>query len=181
MDYLQKTYNLSGHQRCVCVGACVCVRDCCLLVWYTWKPAAVGQQWNQWNQTVCISFYCNFPEIAVMSCKRYRAAHSRQQWSTMSKTCLSSKAMLLGLLLEGPGTRPVVADDNGGEVDVVGLITSFYFWLMLSLRLSRLLFLSFSCSLDSISLSLNCYRLSVSHLLSMLKLYLINSLSNTNI
>lgn len=29
----------------------------------------------------------------------------------------------LGLLVGGPGTGPVVADDNTGEVDVVGLMT----------------------------------------------------------
>lgn len=37
----------------------------------------------------------------------------------VSRPCLSSKAMLLGLVVEGPAG----ADDNRGEVDVVGLIT----------------------------------------------------------
>lgn len=37
--------------------------------------------------------------------------------------CLSSKVMLLGLLAGGPGVGAAVADDNRGEVDVVGLIT----------------------------------------------------------
>lgn len=34
--------------RGVCVSVCVRTSpSTCLFVWYTWKPAAVGQQWNQ--------------------------------------------------------------------------------------------------------------------------------------
>lgn len=32
----------------------------------------------------------------------------------------------LGLLVGGSGTGPVVADDNTGEVDVVGLMTAYF-------------------------------------------------------
>lgn len=57
-----------------------------------------------------------------MSCERERAAGGCGQLRA-SWLCLSSKVMLFGLLVGGPGTGPAAVDDNRGEVDVVGLIT----------------------------------------------------------
>lgn len=59
-----------------------------------------------------------------MSCKQEHAAGGcGQRRSTASWLCLSSKVMLLGLLVGGPGMGAAVVDDNRGKVDVVGLIT----------------------------------------------------------